>query len=267
MVASRPFTIVGAVIAVLALGAFILFGGKGGGAVPTAGTGIQASIVVAAHDLPLRVALTPTDVTVVKMPSTSVPPHHFDKVEQVKNLIPIATILKDQALTSNLLVSSPDEVSGAQAAFLPIPKGFVGTTIPTGEQQGVAGNIQAGDYISIVVVMVTQTGRFSNVRTVFTNIHVLRVGPANLDVQAAQNKGSVPAKQTSGAASLTVVVTQCQAEFINWFIANGTIKYTLESYKDYAPRDTTADVNCPNADAAKGVTAGDVSRTWPGLIN
>jgi len=115
--------------------------------------------------------------------------------------------------------------------------------------------------------MVTQTGRFSNVRTVFTNIHVLRVGPANLDVQAAQNKGSAPAKQTSGAASLTVVVTQCQAEFINWFIANGTIKYTLESYKDYAPRDTTADVNCPNADAAKGVTAGDVSRTWPGLIN
>ena len=68
-------------------------------------------------------------------------------------------------------------------------------------------------------------------------------------------------------SSLTVVVTQCQAEYINWFLANGAIKYTLESYKDYTPRDIAVDSSCPNVDAAGGVTINQVTQKWPGFLN
>jgi Flp pilus assembly protein CpaB len=261
----RPFTILGVIIAVVALVAFIFLGTRMSGGTRTGTGGPTAAVVVAAHDLALRVAITPSDVKVVQLSADSLPPQHFDNVDQVKNLIPIAAILKDQPLTANLLVSSPDEVAGAQAAFLPIPKGFVATTLPTSDMQGVAGSIQAGDYISVIVVMLSPSGKFQNVRTVYTNIHVLRTGSANLSTQAAKDRGSAPAATTSGATTLTVVVTQCQAEFLNWFIANGTIKYTLESYKDYSPKDAAIDQNCPNADAAKGVGLADVIRAWPGL--
>ena len=170
-------------------------------------------------------------------------------------------------MTGNLLVTSSDQVTGAQAAFLAIPKGYVAVTIPTGEQQGVAGFIQPGDYIAIQAIMAH--GSFANTRTIYTNVHVLRTGVASVNIAPVQNgKGAPPPSPTVGVtSSLTVVVTQCQAEYINWFLANGAIKYTLESYKDYTPRDIAVDSSCPNVDAAGGVTINQVTQKWPGFLN
>jgi hypothetical protein len=64
---------------------------------------------------------------------------------------------------------------------------------------------------------------------------------------------------------MTLVLTQCQSEFINWFMVNATVKYTLESYKDYRPQDTKTDPTCPSVDAATGVRAADINARWPGL--
>jgi len=63
------------------------------------------------------------------------------------------------------------------------------------------------------------------------------------------------------------VVTQCQAEFLDWFVANATIKYTLESYKDYNPRDVAVDATCPGVDGTHGVTLADIASHWPGLAS
>ena len=93
-------------------------------------------------------------------------------------------------------------------------------------------------------------------------MHVLRVG------QASQGGGVTPPTPGTApptASSLTVVVTQCQAEYVDWFIANGQIKYTLESYKDYKPADTSLDASCPNVDAARGVTIANITQRFPGL--
>jgi hypothetical protein len=76
-----------------------------------------------------------------------------------------------------------------------------------------------------------------------------------------------PAPKPPTASSITVVVTQCQAEYLDWFIANASIKYTLESYKDYNAKDVAVDAGCPGVDSTHGVTANDVGRTWPGLVS
>ena len=264
----RPFTILGAIIAVLALGAFLYFGSRTSGttALGTA-TVNQKPIVVAAHDIQVRVPLTTADLKVIKVDVGAVPPQSFDKVELLKGLIPVVGIVQGQPVTTNLLVASADQVTGAQAAFLPIPKGYVALTLPTGEQQGVAGFIQPGDYIAIQAIMAH--GALDNTRTVFTNVHVIRTGVAAQTIAAVQaGKAPAPAAASGGVtSSLTVVVTQCQAEYINWFIANGSIKYTLESYKDYAARDLAIDPSCTSADAAAGVTISQVVQKWPGFLN
>ncbi len=264
----RPFTILGAVVAVLALGAFIFLGSRTSASGGIAGPAAQRSMVVAARDISIRVPLTPGDVKLIKIDAAAIPPQSFDHVDQVKGLIPLVGIQQGQPVTGNLLVTSPDQVTGAQAGFLPIPKGYVALTIPTSEQQGVAGYIQAGDYIAIQALM--SHGALENTRTVFTNVHILRTGVSNVSlapVQAGKPAAAVAASTSGVSSSLTIVVTQCQAEFLNWFIANGSLKYTLESYKDYVPKDITVDSSCPGVEAAGGVTLTQVVQKWPGFVN
>ena len=218
-------------------------------------------VVVAAHDLPIRVPILPGDLAVILVHTGDVPPGAFARVTDLKNVVAAITISKGQAVTSNLLLTSTDSVIGPQSAFLPIPAGFVAETIPTGEMQGVAGYIQVGDYVSLVAQVQGKTAK--NVRTVYTNIPVIRIGAAPAETPAGQP--SAPLKQGGLANSLTIVVTQCQAEFIGWFIANASLSYTLESYHDYRPQDVIIDPGCPNVGAAKGVTAADVAARWPGI--
>jgi Flp pilus assembly protein CpaB len=263
----RPFTIIGAVIAVVALGAFVLLGGRTTASI--SGPSQTKSVVVAARDLSLRTPISASDLTVAKLDVNSVPLGAYDKPEQLKGLIPVVQILKGQPITSNLVATSTDQIAAWDAAFLPIPKGFVALTLPTSEQQGVAGYIQPGDYITIAGIVKVKNKDTMNVKTIYTNIHVIRIGTLNNELTnptpGPVKPGDSAGAKTQSVSSLTIVVTQCQAEFLNWFIANETLKYTLESYTDYAPRDSKVDNSCPNVDAARGVTEQDVIARWPGI--
>jgi Flp pilus assembly protein CpaB len=228
--------------------------GSGAGNVP---------VVVAAHDLQIRVPVLPADLSVVQYHSSDVPPGSFSSVSEIKGEVAAITISKGQAITANLLLTSADSVLGPQSAYLPIPEGFVALTIPTSEQAGVAGYPQVGDYLSMVAVIAGKTS--TNIRTIYTNIPVIRVGAA--PAAAPAGSASNPPQTGGLSTSLTIVVTQCQAEYIAWFLANGTLRYTLESYHDYLSHAATADPACPDANSAKGVTHVDVSARWPGILS
>ena len=119
----------------------------------------------------------------------------------------------------------------------------------------------------MVAVVATNSGQqntTSNSRTVLTNLHVLRIGlvaPKSNGSQQGQASG------TPGLSSLTVMVTQCQAELLNWFLANGQVRYTLESSRDYPPPPTSADQNCSSVNSAQGITRADIARRYPGIFN
>jgi Flp pilus assembly protein CpaB len=230
--------------------------GTGGGTV---------AVVVAAHDLTIRVPILPSDLTVAQFHTEDVPPGAFAKVTDVKDVVAAINISKGQVVTSNLVLTSTDTVIGPQAAFLPIPTGYVAVTIPTGEQVGVAGYIQVGDYISLVATIAGKTA--TNVRTIFTNVPVIRVGAATSETAPVQGNSNAPPKTGGLTTSLTIVVTQCQAEYISWFLANGALRYTLESYHDYKPQDVKVDNACPDVNAAGGVTSAQIATRWPGILN
>lgn len=254
-----PFIIAGAALGLLAfVGVFIYTSSAG-----TAGLGTQP-VVVAAHDLLIRVPITANDLTVVQFHSGDVPPGAFAKVTDVPSVVAAVTIAKGQPVTSNLIVASTDTVLGPQAAYLPIPQGYVAMTIPTGEQTGVGGYIQVGDYISLVATVSGKTS--TNVRTVYTNVRVMRVGAAPSETQPVQGSSVAPPKTGGLSTSLTVVVTQCQSEFITWFLGNGGLRYTLESYHDYQTQPPQVDQTCKDANAAGGVTAAQVKEKWPGIM-
>jgi Flp pilus assembly protein CpaB len=211
----------------------------------------QLTVVYATRNLQPRIPITADALGTkqISVPS-SYPKVYFTTAAEVQGMIPLVAITSGQAITSNDVAKS-NQALGSQSEFLPIPHGYVAMTIPTSEQVGVADYIQPGDYISVIATVAT-TGK-SATKTIFTQLHVIKVG-------------SQAGAGTSTATSLTIVVTQCQAEIITWFQANAALKYTLESYQDYAPGSQAPDPNCQSVSDAHGVNLQFIKSSFPGLF-
>jgi Flp pilus assembly protein CpaB len=247
----RPFTLLGIILALLVIAAFVLVA-------LNASTGqgsTMQSVVIATKDLSPRIPISGDSLQLKSIPVAGYPSgSFFTRLDDVKGMVPLVTIVSGEPITGNL-IAKPGTTLGSQSAFLPIPSGYVAFTMPTSEQQGVGGYIQPDDYISVIAV-VQVNGRVAT-KTVFTNLHVIRVGP--MEAAGAQAGAAPP-------SSLTVVVTECQAEFLAWFLTYAALRYVLESYHDYTPGQQTQDPNCPTVNAAKGVSLKDVQAAYPTLF-
>lgn len=232
-----------AFIGVFAVGAL----GSHGGAVP------ETKVLVAARDIQAREVMSPDMVVFASIPTSAVPPGAVLQAADVKGETALVSILRGQTVTANLLSTSPD-VSPAQTAYLPIPNGFVARAIPSGEEQGVAGYIAPGDYINVVATVSTQLFGDARARqvtkVVFTNVHVIRVGPAQ--------PGKTGAVQ-GVSSSLTVVMNACDAEMMDWLLANAKLTYVLLSYKDYVSPPTTPDASCPTVAPSQAIGPSQVN--------
>ena len=108
------------------------------------------------------------------------------------------------------------------------------------------------------------SGKTGATATVFTQLHIIRVGAANLSVTSASSTSNT-AQTTAPVSptSLTVVVTPCQAELIKWLQQNVQVSYELESFQDYAPATTGPDPACSGLSQARGVQVTDVISKFP----
>jgi Flp pilus assembly protein CpaB len=246
----RPFTLLGIVLALLVIAAFVLVALNAG----AASTSPQLQVVVTTKELAPRVAIDLNSLDLKTIPVSAGYPkdYFFTKKADVKGMIPLVPIHPGQAVLAND-VAQPGQALGSQAEYLPIPSGYVAITIPTSEQQGVANYIAPNDYISVIATVATGPKVAS--KTVFTNLHVIRVGT------------QVAPGSSGSSSSLTVVVTECQAEVITWFLQYAALKYSLQSYKDYLqPGTLQPDPKCPTVGDAKGVTLQFMQATYPGLF-
>jgi Flp pilus assembly protein CpaB len=244
---SRPFTLLGVLLAVVVMVAFVLVALNAS----ASNSSPQRTVVYATRSLLPRVPIAADALSTkqISVPDTY-PQVFFTAVSEVQGMVPLVAIEEGQAITINDVVKA-NQALGSQSEFLPIPPGYVALTIPTSEQQGVANYIQPGDYISVIATV--STGSRVASATIFTQVHVIKVG-------------TLATAGGAGAASLTVVVTQCDAEIITWFLTYASLKYTLESYKDYAPGSQAPDPKCPGVGAAHGVTFQFIQQSFPILF-
>ena len=259
----------------LAAGGVYLLGSLGGGGVIG---GATQTVVIAKNPIPMRHQISKDDVDVLKGVSTNVI-NTYSNPNDLVGLIAEIQISKNGIITKDMLAKDIGLVpAGAGPAYLPIPKGWIAMTIPTGEQQGVAGNITRGDYITVIAsasLSIFATGKSSSSgppkvvsKTVFTNVRVIGLGPATSNVQPASGTTAVGGTTPSNGgltSSLTVELTQCDAEFFTWFLNNTQLKYTLESVNDYLSQPPTGPdtQNCPNGfDSAKGVSQTEVEARY-----
>ena len=258
-------------MAVLAFGGVFLLGSIGGGGGGGAST---TKTVVAKADIPLRHRIVDADLDFANVSGNvgafSNKTDVITKISQIK-------ITKGVVITADMLATDINSVlGGATPEYLPLASGFVAMTIPTGELQGVAGHISVGDYITVIAsANVTIFNTSSNApagpakivsKTVFSNLRIIGLGPAAATVAPAGSAGGggSAAPTTGVTSSLTVELSQCDAEFFTWFLNNMTLRYTLQSYKDYlkTPPADNSDPNCPDITKAIGVNQYTVDRRF-----
>jgi Flp pilus assembly protein CpaB len=247
----RLYIVIGAVLAVIAFAT-----AAGIASLPLIqGSTTGTRVVVASHDIAARTVISASDLTLSSIASP--PPEAFTRVADVAGKGARVNIPAGMAVSANLVAPSGDLVSSSDVAYLPIPKGWVAVTVPTNEQVGVGGYVQVGDRITMLATVNTQIlgqnpGR-SVVLTVFRDVDVLRVGPAN------SGSGAASGVVTS---SLTVLMTACDSEYLFWLLNNASMKYVLESYTDYQGVPTQPDTKCPSVSSATGVGPKDVDARW-----
>jgi pilus assembly protein CpaB len=254
-------------IALITLAAFIFLATRSTGGVVQLPTTGDTSVVVAKSDIPARATITADMLAVAKLNSKDVPPQSFSAVADVTgktSRFALIEIKAGQPVLANAIVTSADP-TGPEPSFLPIPQGFVAMTIPTSEQQGVAGYIQPGDYIGIIATV--DKGQATTSRTIFNNVHVIQVGTATVNITSGRN-GPTSNRVAGAGSSLTIVVNQCDAEYLTWFLAKTNLRYTLESNSDYnkgTANNPQVAAACP-IDSAAGVTNADVAKRFGGAL-
>jgi Flp pilus assembly protein CpaB len=249
----RLYIIVGAVLAVIAFAT-----AAGIASLPLLqGSTSGTRVVVASHDIKARTVIQASDLSLANF--NPAPPQAFSLVKDVSGKGARVDIPAGAPVTANLIAPSGDLLSGSDVTYLPIPKGWVAVTVPTGEQVGVGGYVQNGDRITMLATINTdvfgQSPGRAVVLTVFHDVPVLRVGPSGGGQAGAPSNGAV-------TSSLTVLMTACDSEFLFWLLNNSSMKYELESYSDYGTLPTQPYEKCPNVLAAQGVGPKDVDNRW-----
>lgn len=245
----RAYIVGGAILAVLAFLAAagvaslpLLFQSPTGTSVVVARNPISARTKIQAADLMLKVV-------------TPVPPESFTDINAVAGKGARVDIPAGLPVTANLIASTPDLISSSDVTYLPIPPGYVAVTIPTSEELGVGGYVQVGDRIIILASVNTQVFGANPglpvVRTVFRDLPVIRVGPVGAQASGPQL-----------TSSLTVLVTACDAEYLDWLLVNADLKYELESFQNYQTLPAGPSDSCPKLTSTTGVGPKAVDDKW-----
>ena len=170
---SRTLILLGLVLLLAAVAAFILLGPGNIGQQPTLEATVEPTlaipmvkIVVAAQNIPRGRLITADSVIEVDWPQNNVPPGAFASKEEVENFIARTDILYNQPLMDVMLTRDPALLGarGSDAALL-IPTGKRAVALPVDQLASVAYAIRAGDHVDVLasfwLVDVDRDGQFS----------------------------------------------------------------------------------------------------------
>lgn len=177
-----------------------------------------SQVVIATNTIPANVKVTADMVTLKSMPTESIHSEAIISVDKITGRISKGEIVKGEQILSSRVV-----IDAAQATLAyRVPQNMRAIAIPTSEVSGVAGFINVGDKIDILVAYdKKEIDPVSTTYTQLQNIEVVAVGSAKLST----DDKTLP-------TSITVLVKPTQAEVLVYAISNGTLFFTLRNPVD-----------------------------------
>lgn len=201
-------------------------------------------VVIAARDLYMGLPIGPDDIQVRQVsPEMVQRDNTFASLTDVLGRTPRERILANEAVRDERL-ARPDAGIGLNAIVTP---GKRGMTVATNTETAVAGLLQAGNYVDIIVTIKPEDPAAAGAKwvtdTILQGIKVLAVG-SSLDGNAGKEEDKKAAKKSSGEStrrlkpSITLEVTPEEAEKLALAVSQGEIHVVLRSDIDITQWDT-----------------------------
>ena len=159
-------------------------------------------------------------VTANVRPATAI-----NSLQEISGRIAAVQIFMDEIIVGQRFVTPGAAVKGV----LPIPQGRQAVSVQVGSPQGVAGFIQPGDQVSLIVKVARQgTGAQGGdiARFLLQRVDVLAVGTRVVGVTVQPASGEAAPAETA-CCLLTLALTPGQAEQLVFASLNGTLHFTL----------------------------------------
>ena len=181
-------------------------------------------VVVAVSAIPDHVKVTNEMVSMKSLPSEAVNADAARSIEEVVGFTTKTEIYNDEQILKSKVASGTVQESLSYR----IPENMRAITMPMNEISGVAGYVEIGDKIDIIVTYEDPliTPSIMTI-TQFQNIEVLEKGPAITIVEETSVEQGL-------TTSLTLLVTQSQAEVLAYANVHGIIHMTLRNPIDTA---------------------------------
>lgn len=181
----------------------------------------MTSVVYAATGLPVGARVRSADLKVVAVPVSVKPHDSFARLEDVIDRPVISTILQDEPILRERLAEP-----GSGAGLAPIiPHGFRAVSVRVNDVIGVAGYVQPGMKVDVLVTGHPPQTDETFTRTVLQDIPVLSAG----QVLQPEPKG-----QAINATVVTLQVTPHEAEMLTLATDGGHIQLVLRNSTDTA---------------------------------
>jgi pilus assembly protein CpaB len=184
------------------------------------------SVVVAAADLPLGTKIRKVDVKLLSLPESLLPRNSFSSIEEVQERTVTGAIYQDEPLLKDRIAQP-----GAGAGLAPmIADGHRAMSVRVNEVIGVAGFVQPGMRVDVLVTGKPPGTTDSVTRTVLQNVIVLSSG---------QTLQAEPKGKAISATVVTLQVTPQEAEILTLASGEGHIQLVLRNPSD-SRRETTS---------------------------
>lgn len=199
------------------------------------------SVVVAVHDLYMGVPITDADVTVAQFLPELVPPENvFKSIDEVRGRTPRERVLSNELIREERLARA-DAGVGLNAIISP---GKRAITVATNTETAVAGLLQPGNYVDIIVTIRPENPEDVGARwvskTILQGIRVLAVGSTISSVQPDPKDKTKGNTQRNLKPSITLEVTPDEAEQLALATSQGDVHVTLRTDTDFTQIDSNS---------------------------
>jgi pilus assembly protein CpaB len=204
-------------------------------------------VVVAANDIAARTTLKSNMLEVADVPTDSVLKGTFSNIDDLEGQVTRYPLVSGEQVVASK-IGAPEK--GTEGLSFVVPAGMRAFSILVSEESGVGGLILPGDLVDVIGILDEGTVGIDKTVTLAQSVEVLAVAQeAQEPIPAARPTGTVTPSAVSGtlgerpedvkanpsARTVTLAVTQEQAQLLALVQAKGDLALSLRSFGDKAP--------------------------------
>jgi pilus assembly protein CpaB len=204
-------------------------------------------VVVATQDISARTTLDAGMLKVADVPTDSVLKGTFSNVDDLDGQVTRYPLVSGEQVTATKIGVQKDDETGLSFVF---PQGTRAFSIQVSEASSAGGLILPGDLVDVIAILDEDIVGIDKAVTLVQGVEVLAVAQeAQEPIPAARPTGTVTpsavtgtlgdrpedVKANPGARTVTLAVTQEQAQLLALVQAKGELALSLRSFGDKAP--------------------------------